>query len=1812
MRLFKLFFLFFVGVLAYANPIDMSLLEDSHTLSVDTRAITFNLSGERFLDEQTGTYSHNALILCDHNLSGAFEYSAPRQITLYPREALMAGSEYHCRLNETFFSKSSAVTLHTEPFAVDEVLFFPKGSLRIALNDTVSSEALRKALKIYKKERLSSTELAYDISEALDGRHFLIRLKEPVDHTQLVVSIDQNLASLRGAMLQKAYEEHFDTNAVTYNDDPHRRSMTIYDAPRFIALEDGKIGIRFYFESSFYDTSIKKFVQVEGVNDLSISETQYVGSDERRKQKLSQRSYYAIDVIGDFETGKTYKITLKKGLKDSYNYQLRNDYSYNVTIGDRLSALKFESDQPYLSTLGEVGFESTNVGKINIVIEKLLEQNYRYFINLEQGYKSQVYKLGKQVLSKTFELDGEKNRFSRNKISLKPFLGELESGIYRLIIHYDKDKQVEKTVFFSDIGIVSKLSNDQLFVSASKLSSTKALKNAKVSVYSYKNELIASGKTDKSGIWLYKKKALSKQYPKAVVVESNGDKNFLVLNSPLNGVGMPYAPKTYEKYKVMVYFQSDLVRPGEDLSALIVVKDKNYASSTSMPLLISITDPTNREIHKHSYQTNDAGGVSLTLNMSEAYPTGTYNLKVTFADRVIASKQYRVEAFMPQRIKNSITLTKEAYAIGDVIKANLGSEYLFGAPAANLKAEIRLSAVAKTYHNKAYDDYSFSNELLQGENVSNYLDLKRDLYLNAEGNATVVFPIDIKQKAPSILQAQLGLTVFDDGRGVSAYKSVEVYPYSRLVGLHLADASIDTDTPLRLDAVLLDPLTQQRMKGTLDVNVKRFRWHYMYDSSGHYRWAKEYEDIESFTIDADKAYEKNFATSGDYVIEVSDRLGGHSATQSFSVRGWDYNPISPTNDMGKIEVNFEDKPYKKGDTLKVGIKSPLQAGRLLVSVEGERVLWHKVLDIKKGSASVDIPLNFELGDGLYLHTLMVRKTDTPSLLLPFRARSSSFITPNRETHHSIPEIVTADVTRSNRDLNITVKGAKESYLLLSVVDEGILQISGQKPPRPFAFFTRKADEKVSLYDLYDKVMHYMTEGKMLSYGGDTALLSKARKHLAPDTGAKRVKPFVYWSGMVKTDANGTATFTLPVPSYNGKAMIVALALSKDAIGATSKELVVRDDVIIKPTYPRVALVGDRVSIPIRVFNTTQNDVNLSLTAKTSDALSLEGLEHTLLVPANTSKLLDSNMTARAFGKGEVFLSAQTPSERYIHKVEIPVLQPYPLTTHTIKGESAQKEVFEIPQNYMQGSTPPKIDVTVSNNFITQLRSSLNYLIGYPYGCAEQTSSKMLAMLYIEPFVQGDIDEETRHLLDDRKHFLNEGITKLYDMQRSSGEFAYWQNGGYVNPFASVYASDMLLELDAQKFDLSPDMIIGVYRGLRSVAEGYRSYHYGAPSDFERLYAAYLLAMHNRLDASLANTLYDRGVYKGNLLTHYMMAAILKKMQMKQEMVKVLSAIEKIDFDALSLKREYGYGFYSRSRDLAFALYIHVSNFEKNDLSTRLLEAVKKAVMRTYSTQEKAMALRALAAYYKNHPAKAFNTVVTLDGTAHQYDKPFSLQQSVNTPNIVLEPHGNLVSYSIDMSQYLPQELRHLERLGTDKALNIRRTFVNETGDEIALDSLAIGDLIYSKIELQSKEDIENVVISERAPSCFEIINERIYSNQRSDYVKNSANFRPDYQDIRDDRVLTFVSLKGTITAWEYPVGNLFSTRKIPIEKFQPIIFYTPLRVTSAGECMLPAVLSEAMYDNRISDYDVAQYTFEVKKKHERSEQSSSSGLKQKW
>ena len=84
-------------------------------------------------------------------------------------------------------------------------------------------------------------------------------------------------------------------------------------------------------------------------------------------------------------------------------------------------------------------------------------------------------------------------------------------------------------------------------------------------------------------------------------------------------------------------------------------------------------------------------------------------------------------------------------------------------------------------------------------------------------------------------------------------------------------------------------------------------------------------------------------------------------------------------------------------------------------------------------------------------------------------------------------------------------------------------------------------------------------------------------------------------------------------------------------------------------------------------------------------------------------------------------------------------------------------------------------------------------------------------------------------------------------------------------------------------------------------------------------------------------------------------------------------------------------------------------------------------------------------------------------------------------------------------------------------------------------------------------DYENMALTQIFPSGFEITNPRMDNIER--YKSSSS----DYQDVRDDRVVTFFSLK----------------------KGDSKTFYILLNAAYAGEYFFPPVKCEAMYDGSV-------------------------------
>jgi len=1737
--------------LLFSSPIKTSekIVPVDRAFSVESQSSLFN-------DEQT--YTHQPLLSCQPELHAVYKIESSKKIKIIPKTPLQSGTHYRCKFKEESFS------FQTEALKIVNIDYFNKEKvLRLSFNDNIDLTSLKENLMLTKVDKLSKTKLNYSIEES-EQKNILLSINEPIEKNSLLLNINKNLSTTHNTTLEKDFTTQFDKKITKIVLDKEKRAMRIIDKPQMIALDTGEFAIRLFLSDTLGNNA-KKSIEVKGIEEIKLSKNHYIDPKEREKYKLSEESYYYTDIISsEFQPNRNYTLTLKKGLK-SYR-ELKEDKTYQVKSADRAKSILFDEGKSYISNLGELGFSSINVDKATLIVERLLDNNFRYFINFNHANINNVDLFTKEILSKNLTLNNQKNEILKQKFSLKELDKNLPLGVYKVSLRYDEvvegkveERFASKVLFLSDLGISLQLAKEQAFVTVLSLSSAQPIADAKVELYGENNELIVTATTNKDGVAMMQKKELLKAVPRGVVVTTSNDKNFLALNKTIDTPSPREILKNRERFKAHLYFQSNILRPASKLNALITVKDRDFISAKRLPVKLVLKELYGKTVQEKVYHTDEFGLIEFQHQFDNNDKTGNYTLDVFIGKEKIGSKILKVEAFMPPKIENSITTNQEIYQAGELIELNISSSYLFGAPSSGLNGSVQLHASAIDFSHEKFKNYSFTNKNLNKKNAQSYLENHASFTLDSNGEESLVLATKLTQKVPSILEALLNVTVMDDTHPVSSYKKVKIYPYKAMVGVKLNKNSFEKGQKLEGKALLIDPITGKIIERKLYAVLKRIRWQYDY-SDGHYNWQKESKIIENFTLNSNETFSRNITENGDYVLEIHDRLGGHSASEEFDVWWWSYSNISPKNDLKSVEIHFKERLYTKGDSLAVTLKSPILEGQLFLTLESEKVELYRRLDLHKGVAKVTLPINIDMKRGLYLHATVIRASNTPSKLIPFRAMGYKFVKPNREEHKIKVTIEAPKTSKSQTSLALQIDTDKPAKVLVSIVDRGILQLVKQKKPEIFSYFNEPAKRGLSYYDLYDQLTSYIAEGNLLSFGaGDIAadIVEMREKHLAPDLG-KRIKPFMLWSGIIDLSTK-KRLINIDIPEFNGRAAIVAIAINQENIGVSEQEITIKDDVMLKPSYPKYALAGDTIHVPLRIFNTTKEPKIITLSSKHANNLSLTLTDNNLTIPPQSSKVVDTILYTNKVGKGAITLYATYGTETVSKSVELPIYNPYTISTKTFKGISNTKQSFNVPKAYHNA----KVYINLSNNLIGALREDLNYVVHYPYGCAEQTSSALSAMHYAKAFL------EKGSLVKESENFIRQGVKKLHNMQNYYGEFYYWENGKDVNAYASLYAAQTLLELQRDGTEISQNFVKKTITMLQNIAKEYGNYE-GTYSQFHRLYAAFILAEHNALDRSTANMLFEQKVYKKHFLSTLYMAAILK---MQGEESKADELYKKNSY-LLSRYAIKPYGnrtgnFESNVRDMLLHFIVKTTYFDKDEKD---LLTIQKEFSNLYSTQSKAVALKAISIYLDKPTNSKLNVNVTVNGKHENYKEPQIITlEKVKSSTIELLPKGSAMSYSIELVKHLPKAIKN--SLSKKRVLSIMREFVDSKGEKVNIKHLKQGNKIYSKIYISNIGELNQVVINQRVPACFSIVNNNIHDTKAT--FKNK-NIEVAYREIRDDRVLYFVNLKkkekyDTITKKHTLLQNIG-------------IVYTPLMVTTKGECQLPAVITEAMYDTRIHDY----------------------------
>ncbi len=1562
------------------------------------------------------------------------------------------------------------------------------------------------------------------------------------------------------------------------------------DVTTLVLTGRGTLGIRY---ARAEETSGKPHIALRFSSSIPIHTVQpYIHIKPALDVQIITR-YGDIEIHGDFERRKKYTVTVKEGLTAPDGSVLKKPYSVQLTIPDVHPQIRFVGSGFFLTRHQNmnVGLATINVRNVSVTIEKVFGNNLIY-VSRRARWSQWVSNLGKPIHTGTLAINPRLNQEVRTPIALGQYLKDPHVGIFKVTVQ-DVQRpwiRANQWVMLTDLGIIAKQAGDELWVWVNSLATLKPIPYATVKLISDNNQTLLTGKTNWGGVVKFSRVAQKTEgfTPFMLTVEKADDLAFLQLNKhqlatgDLNVGGTPYIETGYEAF---LCTSRGVYRPGENISLAAIVRGKRNVTPPSLPTRIEVLAPDGRIVQEFRQNTDRRGGCEITIPLPPYAQTGGYIAKMRIADKEIGRTRFLVEEFMPDRMKVTVTTDKPIYDLGDEVKMDVSAVNLFGPPAANRKVEAAYILEAVPYRPaEKWRTFLFSSLMPFEQQQIPLAEAKTD----AEGKCVYQFTLPNTVKAPSLLSGVLTATVSETGgRAVTASQRMVVHPYSHYVGIKRSrSGTIKPNQDVIFNYIAVDKSGEAVAGRALTLNIYKVHWNTILrqNTQGQYEYVSDrqvttLESREFISTEEMGTFTFTPTDYGEYRLQLQDTASGAKTELDIEASGWRTVPYSMENPT-LLEMSLNKPVYRIGETAKLQIKAPFP-GKLLLTIEREKILSYRTVTLRGNTASLDIPVQYGYKPNIYLSGTLIRSTGSYEEHAPARAFGVIPLKIDAEPNRLTINLEAPEEMRPNSDVTVKfrVRGGQRafSHVIIAAVDEGILQLTDFRTPDPHGYFYRQRGLKTDTYDLYTSILPEIpTVQAASSPGGDGAASTDGRAKRINTGSVIRVKPVSLWSGILKTDRYGRGKVDFHVPQFNGTLRLMAVAFSNAYYGSTEKFIKVREPVVLTPTFPRFLAGGDRIQFPVNVYNGTGRDGEFRVelhAAGDVQLLPVEGSSHSphtvnrQIQIANDSEaqLIFELMAHDAIGKATFTLNASGNNEQTQMSVQLPLRSAAPPVTQTGHGvvSAANPADLIFPSNYIAESSD--FTLTVSPFPAVEFAGGIRYLLRYPYGCLEQTTSRVFPLLYFKD-VARTVDPE---IASDESidAYITAGITKLESMLTSQNHFSYWPGGRYINHWSSVYASHFLVEARKAGYQVSDRVYSAMLQGLKEQAKQLiggvdrseiqkidKSNRYEVA---RAVYACYVLAAAEAPEKGVMHYL------KNNLLsglTDYSQFQLAGAYALSGELETALSMLPMSVSSQNEGHRETGTNFDSPVRSQAIILDVLAEVNENHPSIPTLVSNLSDAAAqrkRWGTTQENAFAFLALGKILKKKMDGNYTGTLTLNGEhIGDFDSKTGLQLSDKDwdgaqVQIAIEGEGSCYYY---WSAFGIQRDSFIEEY--DRQLVVRRRYLNREGIPYNNNEFRHGNLVIAEITVKAlTSNLENVVVVDMLPAGFEIENARLASRTGIPWLK-TQDFKPDYVDIRDDRLIFF----GTF----------------PRQRERK--FHYALRAVTRGEFTLPPVSAEAMYD----------------------------------
>ena len=1339
--------------------------------------------------------------------------------------------------------------------------------------------------------------------------------------------------------------------------------------------------------------------------------------------------------------------------------------------------------------------------------------------------------------------------------------------------YMNSDRAAACNVFASNLGmIVKRNSLNKLWIAVSNILDTNPVGKAQVTVYNFQLQPIGKGETNGEGFV----EISSKGTPFIVVAEAEKQKAYVrVVDGEEQSVSrFDVGGKEIQKgLKGFIYGERGVWRPGDTLHISFILEDREKRIPDKHPVALEIYNPKGQFYTKMISTQGMNGFYTFDVPTQAGDPTGLWNAYIKVGGTTF-HKGLRIETIKPNRLKINLTLPKILQSTDKNVTVPLASAWLTGATASKLKAKVEMSLSKVNTQFKNYGQYIFNDP------ATDFTTIKTDVFdgiLNAEGKAGVTLKVPAATNAPGMLNATFTTRVFEPGGDASIYtQSIPFSPFVSYVGINLNQPKgkyIETDKDHVFDIVTVNSQGQPVNRSNLEYKIYRISWSWWWENSeesfGTYINNSSITPVASGKLQTSGGkttfkFRVDYPSWGRYLVYVKDKDSGHATGGTIYVDWPESRGRSNKTDPSGIKMltfSLDKDSYEIGETA-TAIIPAAAGGRALVSIEnGSSVLHREWIEVtNEGDTKYTFEITPEMTPNVYLHISLLQPHAQTINDLPIRMYGIApvFVT-NRQTVLQ-PQIQMPEVLRPETDFNVTVseKSGKPMTYTLAIVDDGLLDLTNFKTPDPWNEFYSREALGIRTWDMYDNVLGASAGAysSLFSVGGDATLKPA-------DAKANRFKPVVKFIGPFYLEKGRQQTHTLKLPMYVGSVRAMVVAGQDGAYGNAEKTAFVRTPLMLLSTLPRVLSIQEEITVPVNVFAMEKQVKNVTVSLQASGGgVQIEGShQQSLTFNRPGDQLVFFTLkTGNKTGKATIKLTASGGGQQTKETIEIEVRNPNPIVT------LRSSEWIETGQNkelsYQLGSLSAnnQIKLEVSRIPSVDISRRFDFLYNYQHHCTEQLTSKALPLLFIAQFKTIDTREAEKI-----KANVQEAIRQIYARQLPNGGFVYWPGNAVADEWISSYTGMFLTLAQEKGYAVHANVLNKWKRFQRAAAQNWRMPQEANnwqqwQSELQQAFRLYTLALAGAPEYGAMNRMKEQpGLSiqaKWRLAAAY---ALTGKMKPAEELVY---NAETTVIPYSSMNQIYG----SSDRDEAMILEtLLLMNRERDALQQAKVVSKNLSQENWFSTQSTAFALMAMGRLAEKLSG-SLDFTWTWNGKQQPavksakavFEKEISTSPKSGTVAVKNQGKGALSVDLITRTQLLNDTL---PAISDNLRMDIR--YASMDGKPMSVNDIRQGTdftAIASISNTSGTTDYTNLALTHIIPSGWEVYNERmtVPEAEPQETTDSSGNVSGQYtyQDIRDDRVLTYINLRRGETK----------------------IFTIRLQATYAGNFILPAVQCEAMYD----------------------------------